>query len=87
MTEVLTPDSLETFLTYARDAPNWNGSPWVSHGNIDCTKQMRGNLSDLVKKGLVQIEDYEGRGRPKDMYVVFTAAGKALAAEHGISLK
>lgn len=82
----LTPASLETFKTYAKDAGNWSGYPWVSHGNVNCTNQMRGNLSDLVQKGLIEIQDSEGRGRAKDMYVQFTDAGKALATELGISL-
>jgi len=46
----LTADSLKTFLLYANDAGNWGGNPYVSGGNVKCTKSMRGNLSDLVKK-------------------------------------
>jgi hypothetical protein len=82
----LTPASLETFLAYAADAGNWGGNPWVSAGNITPTKAQRGNLSDLVKKGLICIGDSEGRGRSRDQYLVFTATGLALAAAHGVEV-
>lgn len=74
----LTADSLATFLLYAKDAGNWSGNPYVSSGNVKCTKSMRGNLSDLVKKGLIIISDTGSH-----MYIEFTAVGKQLAAEHG----
>ena len=73
----LTAASLATFLEYADDAGNWGDEPWVSNGNIECTKEMRGNLSDLVKKGLIKI-----CGNGKSQFIRFTAAGAALAAEH-----
>ena len=82
----LTPDSLRTFREYAEDASNWSGYPWVSAGNVTVTPAMRGNLSDLVQKGLIHIEDYEGRGRSDDMYVTFTDLGEAYAADLGIRL-
>lgn len=81
MNTTLTPDTLETFLLYAEDAGNWSGCPWVSIGNIAPTRQMRGNLSDLVQKGLVQINDDGG-----DKYMTFTKTGEALALEHGIQI-
>lgn len=79
----LTPASLETFKMYAKDAPNWDGNPWVSQGNISPTKEQRGNLADLSKKGLIVIHDYEGRGNSKDMYIEFTYLGMELAREVG----
>lgn len=82
MTIELTKDSLETFLKYADDAPNWSMTPWVSQGNITCTKAMRGNLSDLVQKGLIKIHDYGS----KESYLTFTEEGIKLAAEHGHDL-
>jgi hypothetical protein len=82
----LTPASLETFLAYAADAGNWGWNPWVSSGNISPTKAQRGNLSDLVKKGLIQIGDSEGRGRARDQYLVFTDSGVELAAAHGVKV-
>jgi len=77
----LTEATLATFKLYAEDADNWSGLPWVSHGNISPTKEQRGNLSDLVKKDLIEICDYEGMGRSKDMYLAFTDTGKAAAKE------
>ena len=74
----LPPASLETFLEYANDAANWSFSPLVSTGNVHCTKAMRGNLADLVKKGLIEIEGERG-----DEYVWFTDAGIELALAHG----
>lgn len=77
----LTKDSHDTFMLYADDAGNWSGNPWVSEGNIQPTKAQRGNLSDLVKKGLIEIVDYE-----PGTYIKFTDAGKAYAGAHGIDL-
>ena len=77
----LTAASHETFMMYAEDAPNWSGTPWVSEGNIQPTKEERGNLSDLVKKGLIQI------GREEiGTYIIFTQAGKDYAAANGIQI-
>lgn len=78
----LTPDTIETFTLYAEDAGNWSGNPWVSVGNITCTREMRGNLSDLVQKGLIRIED-AGDG---DKYIVFTDSGLELARVLGIEI-
>jgi hypothetical protein len=75
----LTPASLETFMEYAWDAGNWGYLPWVSQGNVTCTKAMRGNLSDLVKKGLIVIH---GEGT-REAYIKFTPAGVAFAAANG----
>lgn len=77
----LTADSIATFRAYAEDAPNWGGNPYVSNGNITCTKEMRGNLTDLVKKGLIRICSFD-----LGQYIEFTAEGKAAAASLGISL-
>lgn len=77
----LTAASHDTFMMYAEDAGNWSGNPWVSEGNIQPTKEQRGNLSDLVKKGLIEICDYE-----PGTYIEFTEAGKAYAAANGIQI-
>ena len=81
MAENLTEASLDLFLAYAEDADNWSGMPWVSIGNVGVDKHARGNLSDLVKKGLIEIGESDG-----DSYVTFTDAGKDLAAAHGVDL-
>lgn len=77
----LTPASLEVFTMYANDSANWDGNPWVSVGNVRLTKAQVGNLSDLVQKGLIEIEDYD-----TDTYIVFTDAGEELAESFGIYL-
>lgn len=77
----LTEATLETFKIYAEDAANWSGTPWVSIGNINPTKEMRGNLSDLVKKGLVTIT-----GSGDDTYIDFTEAGEEFAKSLGIEI-
>ena len=85
----LTADSLATFKLYAEDAVEWSGNPWVSEGNIEVTKAMRGNLSDLVQKGFIVIEDYgshEGSGKAHNHYIVFTDKGVKLATQLGIDL-
>jgi len=76
----LTPDSLALFLAYADDAGNWSGNPWVD-GNISLSAAGRGNLTDLKRKGLLETQTDDG-----DAYIIFTDAGKALAAAHGIDL-
>lgn len=76
----LTAASHEVFMTYAYDAGNWSGNPWVSVGNIQITKEQRGNLSDLVKKGLIQIQEC-GWGQA---FIEFTEAGKQYAAANDI---
>lgn len=76
----LTAASLDLFLAYAEDAGNWAGNPWVD-GNVTLGADGRGNLTDLKRKGLLETGS-DGR----DAYIVFTAAGVALAAEHNIDL-
>ena len=77
----LTADTLATFEMYAEDAGNWSGNPYVTAGNISPTKAQRGNLADLVKKGLIEIGMYDG-----DSYVCFTDEGEALAKSLGYSI-
>ena len=75
----LTPASLDTLLDYAFDSGNWSYHPYVSCGNVPCNKKVRGNLSDLVQKGLIVIHD---AGTPES-YITFTEAGVAVAKAHG----
>jgi hypothetical protein len=77
----ITEASLKLFLTYADDAGNWGGTPWVCEGNHQLTAEQRGNLTQLKKAGLLRTV---GEGR--DAYIEFTVAGKALAAEHNIEI-
>lgn len=76
----ITDTSLTVFLTYARDAGNWGGTPLVG-GNVGGGAAENGNLTQLKKAGLIETFDYEG-----DTWVEFTEAGEALAAEHGIQI-
>ena len=76
----LTAKSLEVFLAYAEDACNWNGQPLVG-GNVGGSKEERGNLTQLKVKGLITTEIDEGC-----TWIQFTDAGKAFAAEHGITI-
>lgn len=59
------------------------GTPWVfaviDESGIPAT-EARGVLSSLVKKGLVQIDDYEGKARPDDMILSFTMKGKDICS-------
>lgn len=81
MSTSLTPKSLALFLDFANDAGNWHGTPLVG-GNAEMTKAKRGNLSDLVQKGLVIVSD-DGEGQT---WIHFTAAGVELAKGNGVDL-
>jgi hypothetical protein len=76
----ITGRTLELFLAYAKDAGNWSGSPLVG-GNVGGSKEDRGNLTQMKKAGLVTTQVDEG-----NTWLYFTEAGRALAAEHGITL-
>jgi hypothetical protein len=73
----ITEKSLALFLAYAHDAGNWSGMPLVG-GNVGGSKEDRGNLTQLKRAGLIQTTLDEG-----NTWVIFTEAGKALAAQHG----
>lgn len=78
----LTEESHKLFMEYAEDAGNWDGNPWVADGNVKCGRERRGNLSDLVKKGLIETAEYE----PGSYYVIFTKLGKMYAKSRGEDL-
>jgi hypothetical protein len=75
--------SLEVFLAYAKDAGNWSGTPLVG-GNVGGSKEDRGNLTQLKRAGLITTQ-VDGDDRSLT-WVIFTAAGKALAAQHGVEV-
>ena len=84
----LTPATLSTLKKYADHSLDWSGwalPAWVSSGNIKPTKEMRGNLSDLIKKNIIEIWDWETSNRAEDMVYAFTDLGleicKHLAAK------
>lgn len=76
----ITAQSLELFLAYAEDAGNWSGTPLVG-GNVGGSREDNGNLTQLKKAGLISTFEYAG-----DVFIKFTDAGVALAAEHGIEI-
>lgn len=78
----ITEASQKVFWLYADDAASWcGGCPWVSEGNISPTKEQRGNIGDLVKKGLIKINESDGQ-----KYITFTQAGVEFAKTLGIDL-
>jgi hypothetical protein len=93
MTTKITPRSLEIFLAYARDTENWsNEVPW--NGNVRSTEADKGNLTQLKRAGLVTTRvDHDpnhyidnDKRAPPQVWLEFTDAGIALAAEHGIEI-
>lgn len=75
----LTADSAALFTALIEDAGNWSGQPLIG-GNVEMTKARKGNLTDLVKKGLLTVVD-DGEGHT---YAAFTMAGVELAAAMGL---
>lgn len=45
------------------------------------TRQARGVISSLVKKGLCEVDDYEGKGRSNDMCFTLTELGVKYSEE------
>ena len=80
----LTQRSQAIFLAFAKDAGNWSGCPWIN-GNVEIhTHEDRGNLADLVKKGLITIHhDHGDNGLPMS-FIMFTETGKAYAKQNGV---
>lgn len=76
----LTARSHELFMDAAQDAGNWGGLV-PTDGNIEFTKEDRGNLTQLKKAGLVTTFQDEGCS-----WIKFTESGKAYAAENGVDL-
>lgn len=77
---MITETSLKVFLNYAKDAPNWGGSP-LAGGNVGGSREERGNLTQLKKAGLITTFVDEG-----NTWINFTVAGRALAHRYGIQV-
>ena len=73
---MLTTETQNLFISLVEDAPEWGGQPL-----IDITKEQRGNLSDLKKKGLIETFRDEGCD-----WAIFTPAGTELASKLGYEL-
>jgi|GEM_PF-2030259 len=79
----LSPEALTLFLALARDAGNWSGTPLFG-GNVGGSPESKGHLTKLKRARLVTtFVDYDDRSLS---WVQFTAAGRALAAQHGVEL-
>ena len=76
----LTERSRMLFLEYATDAGNWSGTPMVG-GNVGGSKEDRGNLTQLKKAGLLVTFESDG-----EIWVSFTAAGRAFAKSFGVTI-
>jgi hypothetical protein len=76
----ITEQSKALFVAYAEDAGNWSGQPMVG-GNVGGSKEDCGNLTQLKKAGLLTTFESDGL-----MWIDFTDAGRAYAAELGISI-
>jgi len=77
----ITPRSLDLFLAFAKDAPNWSGTPLFG-GNVGDLRRDRGNLTQLKQAGLVTTFFDDGLS-----WVSFTEAGVAFAAQHGVEVR
>jgi len=78
----ITEKSKDVFTRFANDAGNWAGMPLIG-GNVDITKEERGNLTQLKKEGLIRTE-YDSLERLT--WVCFTENGERYAIELGICL-
>ncbi len=76
----ITEKSLDVFIAYAKDAGNWSGMPLVG-GNGGGSKEERGNLTQLKRAGFIKTQEEEG-----DVWIIFTAAGRELAAKLGVTI-
>ena len=82
----LTGESLRVFMAYAEDAGNWGGMPLVG-GNVGGTREERGNLTDLKRKGLITTHvEKNGGGDGSDIvWITFTDEGRKFAEDSGVS--
>ena len=78
----ITEESKNLFIAFAEDSGNWDGMP-VLGGNVDVSKEQRGNLTQLKKEGLITTE-YEPEERLT--WLTFTEDGERYANELGINL-
>ena len=80
-----TTASKALFIEFAKDSGEWGGMPLVG-GNVNITKEERGNLTHLKKMGLVVTEAVKEDGRVL-VWLEFTEAGERYANELGIDLR
>ncbi len=75
----LTEASRDLFIALVKDAGNWSGMP-LWGGNVGGSKEDRGNLTDLKRKGLVRTQHDEG-----NEWVTFTDLGREFASSLGLT--
>jgi hypothetical protein len=76
----ITERSIEVFRAYAKDAPNWDGTPLVG-GNVGGSAEDRGNLTQLKRAGLITTSRSDGH-----LWISFTPAGIEYARSMGIEI-
>jgi hypothetical protein len=77
----ITAQSLQVFMAYAKDAPNWSGAPLIG-GNVGGGQEERGNLTQLKRAKLITTAVDDDR---KDLaWLYFSKRGLELAAKLGI---
>jgi hypothetical protein len=72
----ISPASALLLFDLINDAPNWNGQPL-----IDITKEQRGNLTDLKRRGLLKTFTEEGC-----QFAIFTEIGIEVAAKVNVKI-
>ena len=77
----MTDQTRQLFIDLWKDAPNWSGTPYIDC-NVILSAEGRGNLSHLKMDGLIGTQK-DGR----DVFVYFTPAGEAFAAQCGLPRK
>lgn len=53
----LTNASKELLVELWQDLGNWGGDVVLINGNVQVGSKRRGNLSDLIQKGLIELEE------------------------------
>ena len=81
MTTPITPASEALFRDLWEDAPNWSGQPLLG-GNVEITKEERGNLTQLKRAGLLSTFLDEG-----NVWVSFTPEAETYAVSIGLPAK
>lgn len=71
----------QLFIAYAEDAGNWAGNPLVG-GNVESSKELRGNLTQLKRLGLLTTFKSDGLA-----WVAFTDYGLEIINELGIEMR
>ena len=77
MNNELTDTSAKLLTDLIADAGNWAGMPPLD-GNVQTDTALKGNVTDLKKKGYIRTQTDEGC-----VWVIFTEKAVEFAAAHG----